>query len=255
MPTELEGSPTFTNPIPAPADGEPVTGDSVQQMGRPLINNDEWFRSILEGMGLGAYDTSAGWSDLQLPLNPDNSDLPWGAFLGVAELGGRTELIAQRVPGFSNNSLMFEVPIMQALTDNTGWTYSFSVGGNLQWVQTTYSSNNPILIPLYNMPREGVILGVDCLIDGQGWDPLPDSMPTVFLLRTNGTTGSNLVVLSQTDTTANAAAFNLPHFVQAAGTHNIVTNSTYYILLTGVAPAQIDATLRLYRARVYYKRA
>jgi hypothetical protein len=142
MPTDLTGNATYHNPVPAPVDGEPITGDSVQQSVQPLIDNDSWVRAVLQGATISSPTASAGWSSVQVPLDPDNSNNPFAAFLGVGQVRDRTELIAERLPGLSDDEQGFNVPIIQALIGNTGWNYSFTENTTLYWVQTTYSSQD-----------------------------------------------------------------------------------------------------------------
>jgi hypothetical protein len=252
MPTNLTGNPTYHDPIPAPVDGEPVTGASVQQTGQALIDNDAWFKSILLGAGLEPLAKDSQWSSIIVPTNPDLGDTPYQAFSGVVRLASRTDLISDRTPGYSDSAISFEVPITQALIGNTGWNYSFTPNAELYWIQTTYASQANILIPIHILPREGVITKVDAIIEGDGWSTEPDNMPEIHLIRTSSL-GTNVVVFSGTDGTI---AFNSTHTISTSGSaHSIVLNSTYYILVKGCSPAELDATLRLHRARVYVRRA
>lgn len=255
MPTDLTGSPTYHNPIPAPVDGEPVTGDSVQQMGSPLIDNDAWFRAILEGSSIGTPSASSGWSSVQLPLNPDNSNNPFGAFIGVATVRDRTEMIAERLPGLSDLEQSFPVPIMQALIGSDGWDNNFEENLGLYWIQTSYASQANILIPVYWMPRGGKVTGVTAIVRGNGWSDIPANEPELYLVRSTSN-GTNTIVFGGLDESADVTEFNTEHEILATGTaHTIQPTNSYYILVKGCSPTEVGGTFRLHRVNIYFKRA
>lgn len=139
-----------------------------------------------------------------------------GAFQALAN---RATHLRSRVPGAASSYLV-RVPLAAGLF---GADWSFSGSGIL--VQSTVGAGGSLAITWGpQLPQTGTITAIRARLDGQSHVTLPGNMPTLTLRHVD-TSGGGTIVLSVTDPSASVAAYDVPHTIEAVGSHALAVGS------------------------------
>jgi hypothetical protein len=141
-------------------------------------------------------------------------------------------------------------PDIAFISDEADWK---SNGGGSGGVETTGTSATSCSILLNGLPKGMVITSVKVEVKGVTGGSLPGVMPTATLYR-YGVGAYNIpsaTVGSQTDASADNAAFTADHTITITGlSHTVLNNSQYQVNVTSPTGGGVAAGFKIYRVFV-----
>ncbi len=198
-------------------------------------------RAICESTMSTVITETAANADFATGLTiPDSGEDPsvWSLILEqqIQKIGDRTQ--ALRILAGANTSGQIErsLPLTIGWQESGSEQFALTLSSNhLYWVNDDITGSIGLHFPI-DVPVGIKLVSIKARLDGGAFTGTshasnPNTMPALTLLRQ--TDGVDTSVGTQSDTSVNAAAYDVAHDVTLTVNHTILTNTHYFLKLTG----------------------
>lgn len=166
------------------------------------------------------------------PTNGDSGTVWWNILRSsVQQLADRTKALSLGAPGAVPNT---KVPVsLGGLIPSPGPSWAVTTSGSVPACTQLVTSSNAAWFPLDRIMPGVKIVGavMSWTKDGGGHSLLPVNMPTLSLRHSRN--GTVTTIATVTDPSASVAAFETAHDVTLTCNHVVLTDKSYYLVVTG----------------------